>query len=296
MIIWLNFKAMKKQCFFWLWLLFSFSIQAQRTDTFMIYFPFDQSQLTSEAQKTILEWQKGSMSRMESMEIRGHCDALGSHIYNDELSKRRTQAVKQFLIKNGLPDSKITLTKGFGKRMPLNQNLTVRQRQQNRRVEIILQSSTKDKPVGLSQDPIVEKDTAGSVLKKSIDKVQEGQTIRLRNINFYGGRHTFLSQSYPALQELLDVMKTHPTLIIEIQGHICCRFDLPGDGDDYDAGDKNLSYNRARAVYRYLSENGIDPDRMSYKGFGAKVPLIYPEYTDADRTLNRRVEIKIIKR
>ena len=38
----------------------------------------------------------------------------------------------------------------------------------------------------------------------------------------------------------------------------------------------NLSINRAKAVFDYLMEEGVDPSRMTYKGFGA-TRMIYPD-------------------
>jgi flagellar motor protein MotB len=35
---------------------------------------------------------------------------------------------------------------------------------------------------------------------------------------------------------------------------------------------------------------------MTYRGFAGTQPLVWPEQSEADRTLNRRVEIKIVKR
>ena len=35
---------------------------------------------------------------------------------------------------------------------------------------------------------------------------------------------------------------------------------------------------------------------MSFKGFAGRFPLVYPEYTEEDRTSNRRVEVKIVKK
>jgi len=90
-------------------------------------------------------------------------------------------------------------------------------------------------------------------------------------------------------------MAENPTLEIEIHGHICCMAG-PEDGLDIDTKTEDLSVNRARAIYEYLIKNGIEPQRLKYKGFGHSRPLIYPEDTEERRTTNRRVEIKIVKK
>ena len=100
----------------------------------------------------------------------------------------------------------------------------------------------------------------------------------------------------PALKELLTILQERPTLVIEIQGHICCGQNEPADGMDIDTNERALSLNRAKAVYNFLVLNGIAEERLSYKGFGYTQPIINPEITETDKTTNRRVEIKIIKK
>jgi outer membrane protein OmpA-like peptidoglycan-associated protein len=67
------------------------------------------------------------------------------------------------------------------------------------------------------------------------------------------------------------------------------------DGLDWDTGEEKLSVNRARVVYDYLIKSGIDSTRLSYAGFGSGRKLV-KEVTERDRMLNRRVEMKIIKK
>lgn len=69
--------------------------------------------------------------------IEGHTDSMGSESYNLELSQRRADAVRDFLMQNGVKSSQIT-TRGYGKTSPVASNDTAAGRQQNRRVEIII--------------------------------------------------------------------------------------------------------------------------------------------------------------
>jgi outer membrane protein OmpA-like peptidoglycan-associated protein len=91
------------------------------------------------------------------------------------------------------------------------------------------------------------------------------------------------------LQLLLATLKGNRDLKIELQGHICCQ-PFPGDGQDNDTGLSNLSEARARAVYDYLIQNGIEPTRLRFKGMGNFFPKVQLEMTEADRIANRRVE------
>ncbi len=73
--------------------------------------------------------------------IEGHTDSRGSDAYNDQLSKRRADAVAQALAQRGVsPDA--LRTEGLGKAYPVASNDTAAGRQQNRRVEIVFSDAS----------------------------------------------------------------------------------------------------------------------------------------------------------
>jgi len=102
----------------------------------IIFFEFD---------KAIV--QKESMGELESLinimnarpnvkiQLEGHTDAKGQETYNVNLSKNRVNAVKDFLIANGVEESRI-ITNFFGETKPKMENETAQGRHYNRRVEI----------------------------------------------------------------------------------------------------------------------------------------------------------------
>jgi outer membrane protein OmpA-like peptidoglycan-associated protein len=67
----------------------------------------------------------------------GHTDSTGTDDKNMELSKKRADAVRLFLIQHGVPESRVT-TDGAGETQPIADNKTAEGRGMNRRVEIIL--------------------------------------------------------------------------------------------------------------------------------------------------------------
>jgi outer membrane protein OmpA-like peptidoglycan-associated protein len=71
------------------------------------------------------------------LEVEGHTDAVGSDDYNQKLSENRAQAVRDYLIQQGIPDNAI-VSRGLGKTQPVATNDTPDGRQQNRRVELVL--------------------------------------------------------------------------------------------------------------------------------------------------------------
>lgn len=72
-----------------------------------------------------------------NMQIEGHTDSVGTDEFNQQLSERRADSVRDFLAEQGVPASTIT-ARGFGKTQPVATNDTPEGRQRNRRVEIVL--------------------------------------------------------------------------------------------------------------------------------------------------------------
>lgn len=66
--------------------------------------------------------------------ITGHSDDAGTEDYNKKLSGERALSVKEWLLKNGIEDSRIQ-TKGLGNKFPLVENSSMENRKINRRVE-----------------------------------------------------------------------------------------------------------------------------------------------------------------
>ena len=71
------------------------------------------------------------------LEIEGHTDNVGADALNQTLSERRAQAVRAYLIQQGVPDSSTSAT-GFGESRPVAGNETAEGRQLNRRVELVV--------------------------------------------------------------------------------------------------------------------------------------------------------------
>ncbi len=285
----LSFKIMK-QLFFLLLLVTSIG-HAQNSHSFNVYFNLDNYALTPEAAVKLDSFLTAAKSTA-TVKLSGHCDIAASFTYNDALSIKRVNAVKDYLLSKGFKADNITSQYGYGKRKLINSNAGEQERQLNRRVEIVVtddvSGSITSKEQFLPQKTLTEqiKDT------QSIG----GKNIVLRNLNFYGGTHRVLPESAPVLLELLDVMKKNPSLQIAIEGHVCCK-EGPGDGLDIETNTQNLSENRAKEIYSYLLKNGIPASRLKYQGFGHRFPLLPGvETTEEERTANRRVEIQILKR
>ncbi len=106
--------------------------------SFIVFFDFDKSNITAEAQKTINDAvaaaKAGGSSRVT---LTGHTDRSGSEQYNMALSLRRAEAVKANMIRQGVPASAIVVI-GKGESAPLVPTADGVREPQNRRVEIVI--------------------------------------------------------------------------------------------------------------------------------------------------------------
>lgn len=101
-----------------------------------VYFSHDGVQpLSLEGIQGLLRMLKSSSTMR--VEIGGHTDNNGSDAYNLDLSKRRAQAVRTMLVKNGADANRITAV-GYGKTKPLAPNDSRQGRSLNRRTEFVI--------------------------------------------------------------------------------------------------------------------------------------------------------------
>lgn len=119
-------------------------LEAERTERGLVLtlgdvlFDFDQATLRSGAERTV-EKLADFMSEYpeRNILIEGFTDNIGSDWYNEDLSRKRSDAVRQALLSRGISSNRIEII-GYGKRFPVATNSTEAGRQQNRRVEVII--------------------------------------------------------------------------------------------------------------------------------------------------------------
>ncbi len=102
-----------------------------------VLFKFDSSTLSESGKKTLLD--KVVFVKPANVEVHGHTDLIGTEKYNMKLSLQRAEAVKEYLVQNGIPPQNIS-TKALGESQPIckdkhttkNSECSVK----NRRIEI----------------------------------------------------------------------------------------------------------------------------------------------------------------
>jgi outer membrane protein OmpA-like peptidoglycan-associated protein len=117
------------------------------------------------------------------------------------------------------------------------------------------------------------------------DKVKEGQTIEIKNLNFKADSATIDKSSYLVLDDIYGFLMSTNNVIIEIGGHTN---NVPSE--EYC---DRLSTERAKSIAEYLVNKGANPAKIQFKGYGKKRPIA-DNKTAYGRAKNQRVEIKIL--
>lgn len=284
---------MKRILLFILFSLIVIKYSAQSKFDYPIYFAYKVSDLDTTEEKRLGVFLRNFDSfSIDSISIKGYCDDRGKKKINDTLSKRRAENILDFIqsrIKYNLPYH----IQGEGS-IGLGGDLKIdSQRTLNRRAELeLFYSMTKKMDTAkLKPKPTIKEVPAAPTIEITdfLKSAKKGENIDLK-IYFEGGSSQMTKTSLPELGKLLEFLKNNQTRKIKITGHIH-QANLKADEDGYDYKTKNnsLSSNRAKAVYNYLIENGIDKERLSFEGMGSKFPRRQnPE-------LDRRVEIIVVE-
>ncbi len=120
-----------------------------------------------------------------------------------------------------------------------------------------------------------------------LEKLEPGKQLDIEGIEFHPGTSEFMPSADVKLKRLKDFLALNSVIKVEIGGHV------QAIGDNTFAAQK-LSEARARRVVNYLVENGIEKERMTWKGYGNEKP-IYPEpKLEWQEQANRRVEVTIL--
>jgi OOP family OmpA-OmpF porin len=108
------------------------------------------------------------------------------------------------------------------------------------------------------------------------------QRIVLRGVNFAFNSADIQADARPVLDQAAELLRENPGIDVRVEGHT--------DSVGSDQYNQALSVRRAEAVYRYLVNRGIEPERFTVEGLGKSQPVASNE-TENGRAQNRRVEL-----
>ena len=108
-----------------------------------------------------------------------------------------------------------------------------------------------------------------------------GQKFVLRGINFESGSASLTPDSYSVLDQVVKSLMAYPEVKVEIRGYT----DSVGSWEN----NLTLSQRRADSVKTYLTNSGIQSERLLSKGYGEADPIASNE-SAGGRSENRRIE------
>ncbi|MEO1712118.1 MAG: OmpA family protein, partial [Bacteroidota bacterium] len=123
-----------------------------------------------------------------------------------------------------------------------------------------------------------------------LDKIYSNQEITLENIYYDFDRWEIRSDAEPTLNKLAENLKLNPEIRIQIGSHTDCR-----GNDRYN---EDLSQKRAESAVDFLISKGIEPDRLTAKGYGEDSPsvdCICTRCSENEHQKNRRTTFAIIE-
>lgn len=245
-----------------------------------VYFEFDKYNLNDKQATDVVAFVQGiDTTRVESIQIFGYCDDRGKDEYNYKLSNNRANTIKNKLLEKGIKNKIIVTIEGRG-RILLEEDIdnVSEARSKNRRVDVVVNFEPLPPP---PLDP--------GVYDAVKEKMVVGDRIIMRNILFERGSSKLTFSSRKELDKVARILHKYKNLEFEIQGHVCCTPSFQREAIDKDTRKRELSKNRAFAVYKYLISKKIPAKRMTFKGYGNTQPL------GKGSEFDRRVEFLITK-
>ena len=226
-------------------------------------FEFDKADISEEGKAFLKQTARdlnSVLAKAYSVTVVGHTDNSGKEEYNYALSKRRADMVSQYLISLGLSEDKVR-SLGVGPSDPIADNSTKEGRALNRRAELLVIGQPK------AMDRMIFPSVA-LFERRSAELTPEGIAM--------------LKENARKAQAQFD-----SAAVIEIVGHT----------DDVGSDEYNdeLSLARAEAIGKYLTEMGVNPNKLLMTGAGKDSPVA-SNATNEGRQENRRVEILVVGR
>jgi OOP family OmpA-OmpF porin len=100
-----------------------------------VQFDLDKADIRPDAAVILDEAASQLAGKTARVAVQGHTDSTGSDAYNQTLSERRANSVRDYLVSKGIEASRLTAS-GFGESQPVADNATAEGRALNRRVEL----------------------------------------------------------------------------------------------------------------------------------------------------------------
>ncbi|HSI74735.1 MAG TPA: OmpA family protein [Lunatimonas sp.] len=251
----------------------------------VVYYNLDESAIRDDAEGILAKVAELLKSySFIDISIRSHTDARASNAYNEALSERRANAVRDYLGQFGVARSRVR-SEWFGEEQLVNDcgdgvPCPEPEHQLNRRSELIL-LAFPEKDRAYDMPPELE-----GIDLCDISNIQV--PVEMPTVYFGFDRADLKPEDKQALQRVALMLENMLTQRLAIKGHTDNR-----GGDNYN---QKLSEKRALVVKEYLEGRGIASDRIVYEFFGKSKPIndcdALPCTSEMHR-INRRTELSL---
>jgi len=289
-----------------------------------IYFDFDKWDIRPEAAKE-LDKVIAVMKEHPSMIIEGgsHTDSRAREAYNQILSEKRAKATMDYIVAAGIDPGRIT-AKGYGEIQLVNNcssfvTCSREEHQLNRRTEFVIVNDNDrfastaatvenvkiDKKANLTFVDIETVTTNNSEVSNETDSKVPNKTdaamdidqisattsfIKIAPIYFEFDKWSISDLELQQLDKVVQIMKNNPAIIVEAGAHT--------DSKNREAYNQILSDKRAKSIVEYIISKGINPARITGKGYGEMRYVnhcrSFVPCTSAEQQANRRIEFMIV--
>jgi len=239
----------------------------EKENSFNLYFKFNSTTLVKKSESNLVDFIKEAKEKGYKVTIETSCDTLGSIIYNDYLSSIRLKSLSTKFASKGISIGEL-ISRG---------EVLVDKRSLSLNRKAIVRYSTKI--IETKKVEEISKIQISQKFKNILTNKSLVEPIVLA-IQFVPGQDVFLNDSaYLEANDLYNFLNENKNVTAFIRGHVCCK------------NDPVLATQRAYAVYNYLLNKKIEPQRLDFKGFSNTLPISFPKNSEVERQMNRRVDV-----
>jgi outer membrane protein OmpA-like peptidoglycan-associated protein len=165
-----------------------------------------------------------------------------------------------------------------------------------------------DEPLRDANPAVISREGGTTIVRFPLQRYHKGDIMTMYNVYFYNDAAIMKPESKYELNSLLDMLRENENYQIKLHGHTNGNnpgkiIKLAEDDDNFFTvtdsnisgygSSKELSTERALTIKRWLEEQGVNPKRVSIKGWGGK-KMIYKK-NDPLAKRNIRVEVEILR-
>ncbi len=239
----------------------------EKENSLNFYFKFNSTSLVKKSETNLIRFIQEAKEKGYKVSVETSCDTIGSSIYNDFLSSRRLDSISSKFISEG-----ITMGELISRGEILDD-------------KSVLSSNRKAIVHYFPKAPETKKleENSKVVISQKFKNVLSNKSVIepiVLAIQFVPGEDVFLNDSaYLEANDLYNFLNENKNVTAFIRGHVCCK------------NDPVLATQRAYAVYNFLLNKKIEPKRLDFEGFSNTIPIAFPENSEVERQMNRRVDV-----